>query len=79
MMILMLFHLFLHFSCFWENSLPESDSAGKRGVKRSNFGRSGKFQKNIRKFYFARRLPEPEGEPEVGHLGPTPAPGAGPT
>jgi hypothetical protein len=33
----------------------------KRTVKTPYFGRSGKFQKNTRKLYFAERLRKPEG------------------
>jgi hypothetical protein len=44
-----------------EDLLPESGFCWKRTVKTSYFGRSGKFQKNTKKLYFAERLRKPEG------------------
>jgi hypothetical protein len=47
-----------------EDLLPESGFRWKRTIKTPYFGRLGKFQKNTRKFYFTKRLWEPEGEGE---------------
>jgi hypothetical protein len=44
-----------------EDLLPESGFCWKGTVKTPYFGRSGKFQKNIKKLYFAERLRKPEG------------------
>jgi hypothetical protein len=44
-----------------EDLKPESGFCSKRTVKTPYFRRSGKFQKNTRKLYFAERLRKPEG------------------
>jgi hypothetical protein len=58
-----------------EDLLPESGFCWKKDHQGTIFCRSGKFQKNIRKFYFTRRLKKPEGGSERGHRAASPTGG----
>ena len=76
-MILMLFYLFLHVWWLLVNLLPESGFCWKKGCQDAILRKIKNSKKIYRWSYIDRRLTEPEGEPEGGHQGPTPAPGAG--
>jgi hypothetical protein len=58
--------------------LPESGFCWKKDRQDTIFRKIGKFQKNTRKLYFARRLRKPEGGDERSHRAGTHTGGVGP-
>jgi hypothetical protein len=61
-----------------EDLLPESGFCWKKDHQDTMFWKIGKFQKNTRKLYFAKRLKKPEGGGERSHRAGTHTGGASP-